>query len=61
VRLGIKNHVLLFLQPFSETARCKALVCDRSLAGIAGSNTTVGMDVCLASVVRCQVELSASG
>jgi hypothetical protein len=33
-------------------ARSKALVCGRSLAGIAGSNFAVGMDVCLVSVVR---------
>jgi len=33
----------------------------RSLAGILGSNPAGGMDVCLVSVVCCQVEVSASG
>ena len=42
-------------------ARCKAWVYDRSLVGIAGSNPAEGIDVCLASVVPCQTELSASG
>ena len=33
----------------------------RPLSGIAGSNRTAGMDVCLLlSVVCCQVEISAS-
>ena len=42
-------------------------VCDRSLAGNAGSNLAVTMDVCvcvcvcLVSVVGCQVEISAPG
>ena len=42
-------------------ARSKARVCNRSLAGIVGSNPAGGMDVCLVSVVCCQVEFSASG
>jgi len=41
-------------------ALSKAWVCDRLLAGIAGSNLTGGMDVCLVCVVCCQVEFSAS-
>ena len=39
-------------------ARYKAWVYGRSLAGIAGSNPTGGIDVCL-SVVCCQVEVCA--
>ena len=42
------------------TALYKAWVCDRLLAGIASSNPAGGMDVCLVSVVCCQVEFSAS-
>jgi hypothetical protein len=33
--------------PIPVTARSKAWICDRSLAGIAGSNAAEGMDVCL--------------
>ena len=32
--------------PVLVTSRSKAQVCGRSLAGIAGSNPAVGMDVC---------------
>jgi hypothetical protein len=39
----------------------KAWVCGRSLTTIVGSNPTGGMDVCLVSVVCCQVEVSATG
>jgi hypothetical protein len=43
-------------------ARSKVSVGGSSLAGIAGSNPTGGMDVCLLlSVVCCQVEVSATG
>ena len=42
-------------------ARSKAWVGGRSLAGIVGSNPAGGVDVCLWSVVCCQVEVSASG
>jgi len=35
------------LQPIPVAARSKAWVCGRSLAGIAGSNPTGGMDVCV--------------
>jgi hypothetical protein len=42
-------------------ARPKAWVCGRLLAGIAGSHRAGGMDVCLVSVVFCQVEVSATG
>jgi hypothetical protein len=38
----------------------KAWICGRSLAGFAGSNPTGGMDVCIVSVVCCQVEVSAT-
>ena len=33
-------------KPVPVAARSKASVCGRSLAGIAGSNPAVGMDVC---------------
>ena len=39
-------------------ARSKTWVCGRSLAGIAGSNPSRGMDV---SFVCCQIEVSAKG
>ena len=35
-------------------------VCGRPPAEIVGSNPTGGMDVCLVSVVFCQVEVSAT-
>ena len=38
-------------------SRCKASVCDRSLAEIAGSNVSLT----LARAVCCQVEVSVSG
>jgi hypothetical protein len=41
--LGICVDIL----PIPVAARSKAWVCFRSLAGIAGSNPTGGMDVCL--------------
>ena len=41
--------------------RCKARVYGRSFAGIAGSNTAGSSDVCLVSVVCCEVEVSALG
>jgi hypothetical protein len=49
-----------FADPMS--ARSKAWVCDRSLAGIMGSNPT-RKHGCLSgvSVVGCRVEVSASG
>jgi hypothetical protein len=36
-----------FVLPISVAPPSKAWVCSRSLAGIAGSNLTGGMDVCL--------------
>jgi hypothetical protein len=36
----------------SVAARSKAWVCGRSLTGIAGSNPTEGMDVCVVFVIR---------
>jgi hypothetical protein len=35
------------VQPIPVAARSKAWVCGRSIAGIAGSNYTEGMDICL--------------
>ena len=42
-------------------APSEAWVCDRSLAGIVGSNPAGGMGVCLVCVVCCQAVASASG
>jgi len=47
--------------PFSLTAPSQAWVCGRSLSRIVGSNPAGDMDVGLVSVVRCQVEVFASG
>jgi hypothetical protein len=48
--------------PIPVAARSNAYACGRALAGIVGSNSTGGMDVCLLSVfVCCQVNASASG
>ena len=41
-------------------ARSKAEVYGHSPAEIVGSNPTQGMDVCVVSVVCCQVEVSAT-
>ena len=46
--------------PIPVAARSKAWVCCRSLAGTAGSNPVRRIDVCLASDVCCQVEVSAT-
>ena len=46
--------------PVPVAARSKAWVCGRSPAEIVGSNPTWDMDVCLLSVVCCQVEVSAT-
>jgi len=46
--------------PIPVAAPSKEWVYGRSLAGLAGSNPTGGINVCL-SVVCCQVEVSASG
>jgi hypothetical protein len=42
-------------------ARSKAWVCGCLLAGIAGSNPTGGMDICLVQCLCCQVEVSVTG
>jgi len=56
-------HLLIFViePPIQVVARSKAYVYGRSLAGIVGSNVTVGQG-CLSvvSVVCCQVEVSAA-
>ena len=44
-----------------QCVRSKTWICGRSLAGIAGSNPSGCMDVCVVCVVCCQVEVSASG
>jgi hypothetical protein len=41
-------------------ARSTAQFCHRAVAGIAGSNLTGGMDVCLIQCLCCQVEVSAT-
>jgi len=46
--------------PVPVAARSKAYVYGRLPAEIMGSNPTQGMDVCVVSVVCCQVEVSAT-
>jgi hypothetical protein len=46
---------LIPIMPIPVAARSKAFVCGHSLAGIAGSNPTGGMDVCVVFVVRTVV------
>jgi hypothetical protein len=50
-----------FEGPIPVAAPSKEWSCGRSLAGIMGSKPARGMDTCVASVVCCQVEVSASG
>jgi len=58
----LKIHFEDISQLVSVTARSKAWVCGRSLAGITGSNSTGGHGcLSLVNVVCCQVEVSASG
>jgi hypothetical protein len=46
--LMMHEHPVAFIcSPIPVAARSKAWVCGRSLAGIAGSNLAVGMEVCL--------------
>ena len=58
VNASLNNQMPMFTldvclqQPISVAARSEARVCSNSLAGIAGSNTAGGMDVCLLCVVR---------
>ena len=37
----------MYISPIEVAARSKAWVCERSLAGIVGSNPSRGIDVCL--------------
>jgi hypothetical protein len=39
--------LIIVLVPIPVAARSKAEVCDRSIVGVAGSNSAGGMDVCL--------------
>jgi hypothetical protein len=39
-------------RPVPVAVRSKARPCDRSLAGVTGSNTAEGMDVCVMFVVQ---------
>ena len=57
------NFVFVYLSvSIPATARSKAWVCDRPIAGIARSNPAAGMEVVsLANVLYCQVEVSAWG
>jgi hypothetical protein len=50
-------------RPIPVAGQSKAWACGRSLAGIAGSNPSGGMDgcLCIVSVACCHVEVSASG
>jgi len=47
--------------PFPVAARSKAWVSGHLLPGIVDSNPAEDTSVCQLSVVRCQVEVSASG
>ena len=49
--------IIIIIPPPPPAARSKAWVCDRSLAGIAGSNRAGDMDACLVNVVCCQRSL----
>jgi hypothetical protein len=42
-------------------AQCKVWACGRSVAGIAGSKSASGVNVCLLCAVCCQVEVSPTG
>jgi len=44
---GLSVAELQYCQPVPVAARSEAWVCGRSLTGISGSNSVVGMDVCL--------------
>jgi hypothetical protein len=44
-----------FIKPIPVAVRSKAWVYGRSLAGIAGSNPTGGMDVCVVCCIRTVV------
>jgi len=59
--LFVKRH-LQFAKIMSRRimSRSEAWVCGRSPAEIVGSNAAGGMDVCVVSVVCCQVEVSAT-
>jgi hypothetical protein len=48
-------------KPIPVAARSKVYACGRSLAGNEDSNPAGGMAVSLVSVVRCEVEASATG
>jgi hypothetical protein len=54
--------IIAMLLPIPVAEWSKAWVCSRLRAGIAGSNTAEGMDVCLLWLLCvCQVEVSATG
>jgi hypothetical protein len=58
--LKFKLNVLDVNELIRVAARCKAWICRRSFAGIAGSNPAGGMDV-LSRVICCQVEVCKTG
>jgi len=59
------NPKLYRLTPIQKAipvvAGSKEWVCGRLLAGIAGSNPAGGMDVCIAILACCQLEVCATG
>ena len=59
--ININSFTHMIYTLISLAAWAKAWVCDRSLAGIVGSNPAGGMDICLLGMLCCQVEVSASG
>jgi len=58
---NIFYYTSIFEMIIPGAVRSRTWVCGRSLAGIVGSNTAEGMDVCLLSVLCCQVQVSALG
>ena len=59
--IGLNCCGVLYDGSYPVAARSKAWDCGLSLAGFVGSNPIGGIDICLVSVVCCQVGVSASG
>jgi len=54
-------YTSIFEMTIPVAVRSEAWVCGRSLAGIVGSNTAEGMDVCLLLVLCCHVQVFELG
>jgi hypothetical protein len=59
MRVCLYIYIYIYM-PVPVAARSKAQVSGRSPAEIVGSNSTVGMDVCVLLLLCCQVEVSAT-